>query len=84
MQYEQLKAMKVEDMNRTEVIEAIRYQAHPSWFHSLLDWSTPRLKALLVYWRENDREGITGERNRSFLGDIHVGIEIHHTEIKLH
>lgn len=46
----------VEQMNRMEVIDELRSQAHPTWFHSLLSWSTPRLKALLVFYREDARE----------------------------
>ena len=44
-------------MKREQVIDELRSHAHPSWFHSLLRWSTPQLKALLVYYRETDKEG---------------------------
>ncbi|HOB90126.1 MAG TPA: hypothetical protein PKG74_02220 [Candidatus Colwellbacteria bacterium] len=51
----------VETMRRFEVIQDLRYFAHPSFYHSLLSWSTPRLKALLVYYREVAKEGNSGE-----------------------
>lgn len=41
----------VQQMNRTEVIKELAGFAHPSWFHSLLDWETPQLNALLTYYR---------------------------------
>lgn len=44
-------------MKREQVIDELRYHAHPSWFHSLLKWSTPQLKALLVFYREDAKEG---------------------------
>lgn len=47
----------VEAMDRIEVIDELRSHAHPSCFHSLLLWTTPRLKALLVYYREDAKEG---------------------------
>lgn len=46
----------IEEMNRIQVIEELRSKAHPTWFHSLLRWSTPRLKALLLFYRESDKE----------------------------
>lgn len=46
-----------EEMKREQVIDALRHHAHPLWFHSLLKWSTPQLKALLVFYRESDKEG---------------------------
>ena len=50
----------VEQMDRIEVIEEIRSLATPTWFHSLLSWTTPRLKALLVFYREDAKEGRVG------------------------
>lgn len=43
--------INVDKMNRTEVIKELSGIAHPSWFHSLLDWETQQLKALLTYYR---------------------------------
>jgi hypothetical protein len=51
-----MENLYVEQMNRMQVIDELRSHAHPSWFHSLLSWNTPRLKALLVYYREDAKE----------------------------
>lgn len=51
-----MEKLYVEQMNRMQVIDELRSHAHPSWFHSLLLWTTPRLKALLVYYREDEKE----------------------------
>lgn len=69
-------------MDRWQVIDELRSHAHPSWFHSLLSWNTPRLKALLVYYREDEKEEKSdrGDEIRSPLsimyGEIHVGIDL--------
>lgn len=42
----------VHEMDRTEVILELARHAHPTWYHSLLEWRTEQLKALLVYYRE--------------------------------
>lgn len=62
-------------MNRTEVIFDLARFSHPTWYHSLLSWSTPRLKALLMFYREDAREGTNerfreGNPTRNFLGSI--------------
>lgn len=36
--------------SRPEVIYALAQYAHPSWYHSLLLWSTENLKKLLSYY----------------------------------
>jgi hypothetical protein len=38
-------------LNRTEIIQALRSHAHPTWFHSILSFPTPALSALLEYYR---------------------------------
>lgn len=55
----------VESMSRFEVIQDLRYYAHPTWYHSLLSWSTPRLKALLVFYREDAKEGTSRNEIRA-------------------
>jgi hypothetical protein len=51
-----LKDVPVAEMDRTQVIHALRIHAHPTWYHCLLAWSTPRLKALLLFYRESEAE----------------------------
>ena len=46
----------IEEMTREQVINELRGQAHPQWFHSLLTWSTPHLKALLTYYKTSDEK----------------------------
>lgn len=58
-----------EEMKREQVIDELRYHAHPSRFHSLLSRSTAELKALLVFYRENAK----GNGERPQIG--HVGID---------
>lgn len=41
----------IHDMNRTEVIHELARHAHPTWYHSIISWSTRDLKALLNYYR---------------------------------
>lgn len=53
---ENFNEMSVSVMGRPEVVEALRSYAHPSWFRSILDWPTPTLKALLFFYREQERE----------------------------
>lgn len=43
---------KTQEMNRTELVYELARHAHPSWYHSLLDWPTHQLRALLAYYRE--------------------------------
>ena len=45
----------IQQMNRTEVIKELSGLAHPSWFHSLLEWETPQLVALLAYYRSGGK-----------------------------
>lgn len=42
---------KTKDMNRTQLINKLARHAHPSWFHSLLEWEDHQLAALLAYYR---------------------------------
>jgi len=37
--------------NRTEIIYELAKYAHPSWYHSLLKWSTYHLSILLDYYK---------------------------------
>lgn len=70
----------IEQMNRTEVIEALRSVAHPSTFHSLLTWSTAHLKGLLAYYREDDKEPrIIPKRCACGLHWEHTGKHAPHT-----
>lgn len=55
----------IQDMNRPEVITELARWAHPSWYHSLLEWETPQLKALLTYYREG------GQFPTQMVGKIH-------------
>lgn len=45
----------VDAMNRTEVIFELARHAHPTWYHSLLNWPTYWLKALLSYYRNESK-----------------------------
>lgn len=74
--YEQLKATPVEKLNRTEVIEALRYTAHPSTFHSLLGWSTAHLKALLAYYREDDKQPRLIKKPTDTRSALEITVEI--------
>lgn len=40
----------IKTMTRWEIIQELRRHAHPSWFHALLDRTTPALRALLFYY----------------------------------
>ncbi len=40
----------IADLGRVEVIDELRYVARPTWFHQLLELSTPMLKAILMFY----------------------------------
>lgn len=42
---------QTKDMNRPEIINELARHAHPTWYHSLLDWETHQLRELLAYYR---------------------------------
>jgi hypothetical protein len=42
----------INKMRRQDVIFDLARYSHPDWYHSLLSWDTPWLKALLMYFRE--------------------------------
>jgi hypothetical protein len=57
---------KTKEMNRTELVYELARHAHPSWYHSLLEWRTGQLRSLLAYYRSE-----TGDTLPSGLGRIH-------------
>jgi hypothetical protein len=42
--------MDIQTLKREQVIFELARYAHPSWYHSLLEWTTAQLKALLYYY----------------------------------
>lgn len=58
-------------MKREAVIEALRSQLPPSIFHLTLTWSTAMLKALLAYYREEDKT----ERTFPAVGSKHIPVK---------
>lgn len=61
----------IEAMKRQDVIEALRSQLPPSTFHLTLTWSTAMLKALLAYYREEDK----AERTFPKVGAKHIPVK---------
>ena len=55
----------VHEMSRHQVLTELARHAHPSWYQSLVEWQTPQLKALLVYYREG------GDFPTNMVGRIH-------------
>lgn len=50
------KNKDIKKMTRWEIIQELRKHAHPSWFQSLLDRTTPTLRALLFYYQNGGNE----------------------------
>lgn len=42
---------KTQEMNRSELVHELAGHASPVWYHSLLDWETHQLRALLHFYR---------------------------------
>ena len=42
-------------MTRINIIYDLAKYAHPSWYHSLLSWTTPQLGRLLDYYQHPDK-----------------------------
>lgn len=42
-------------MSRYETIQELAKYAHKDWYHSLIEWKTCQLKALLTYYREGGK-----------------------------
>ncbi len=40
----------VEQMNRPEIIFALKSYAHPDWYHAILVFPTNALRALLIFY----------------------------------
>lgn len=51
-----MKKKDIKKMTRWEIIQELRKYAHPSWFHSLMDRTTPTLRALLFYYQNGGTE----------------------------
>lgn len=59
--------MDIHTMTRFEIITELARHAHPSWYHSLTDWHTAQLAALLTYYRA----GGEGEFPTDMVGKIY-------------
>lgn len=47
--------MKTKEMNRPQIIWELARYAHPTWYHSLLEWPTEQLRGLLAYYRDESK-----------------------------
>ena len=44
------------ELNRIEIIFALAQYCHPSWYHSILNWPTKWLNALLGFYQASERK----------------------------
>ena len=59
-------------MTRIELINALRSYAHPTWYHELLTWTTPALRALTLFYKSGGTDtDLLGKTER-----ISINIEI--------
>lgn len=70
------KIENIADLGRIEVIEELRYVARPTWFHSMLELSTPALKAILMFYHAggDDKEIIRMAKEAQPKKEVNVVI----------